>query len=98
MPTLLSLCQYSPAPINLSPQHAQRVFGLSGLLDIQRASLDEPGIKQSSAQLTDHCRRVEMISRQVLCVFNFVPRNVAGMRSEVLAGFHKPLANGSLLT
>ena len=59
------------------------------------------GLRTSSAQL---------VGRQVLCVCNFAPKQIAGVRSEVLvtgvydsedkvvlAGFDKPLPNGARL-
>ena len=42
------------------------------------------GIKTSSAQLTGHYQPAELIGRQVLCVCNFPPKRVAGVRSDVL--------------
>ena len=77
---------------------------------VLQVDLGELGIKQSSAQLTGHYSCTELIGRQVLCVCNFAPKRIAGVRSEVLvtgvydadgkvvlASFDKPLANGSRL-
>ncbi|MEW6310793.1 MAG: tRNA-binding protein [Pseudomonadota bacterium] len=68
------------------------------------------GIKTSSAQLTGHYQPAELIGRQVLCVCNFPPKRVAGVRSDVLitgvhdasgrvvlAGFDLPLPAGARL-
>lgn len=68
------------------------------------------GMKTSSAQITDYYDTAELVGRQVLCVCNFAPKNVAGILSEVLvtgvhdrgnkvvlAGFDRPLPNGSRL-
>jgi tRNA-binding protein len=75
--------------------------------------LGELGVKTSSAQLTVHYAPEELIGRQVLCVCNFAPKRIAGVKSEVLvtgayggpgdrtgvvlAGFDHPVPNGSRL-
>lgn len=44
----------------------------------------ELGIKKSSAQVTDFYTPTELIGKQVLCVCNFQPRQIADFMSEVL--------------
>lgn len=68
------------------------------------------GTKTSSAQITDYYDAEKLVGRQVLCVCNLAPKDVAGITSEVLvtgvydrsnkvvlAGFDRPLPNGSKL-
>ncbi|MBC9250021.1 tRNA-binding protein [Pseudomonas alcaligenes] len=77
---------------------------------VLEVDLGELGVKTSSAQLTAHYASHELVGRQVLCVCNFAPKRVAGVRSEVLvtgvydqdgkvvlASFDKPLPNGARL-
>ena len=70
----------------------------------------EIGTKRSSAQLTTHYARDELIGRQVAAVVNFAPRQIGPFMSEILVlGFpdaagavvlvvpDKPVANGGRL-
>jgi tRNA-binding protein len=42
------------------------------------------GTRTSSAQLTRHYQPADLIGRQVLAVINFLPKRIAGIRSEIL--------------
>jgi tRNA-binding protein len=77
---------------------------------VLEVDLGELGVKTSSAQLTAHYAAEELVGRQVLCVCNFAPKRIAGVRSEVLvtgvydqqgkvvlASFDRPLPNGARL-
>lgn len=49
----------------------------------------EVGVKRSSAQITTHYTRADLIGRQVLGVVNFPPRQIGPFLSEVLVlGLH----------
>lgn len=71
---------------------------------------EEIGVKKSSAQVTFHYQPNDLIGRQVLCVCNFAPRQIADFMSEILitgfsdeqaniilASTEKPIPNGARL-
>lgn len=54
------------------------------------------GIKRSSAQITKHYTRDELVGRQVVAVINFLPKQIGSVMSECLVtGF--PDANGDIV-
>ena len=71
---------------------------------------DEIGVKKSSAQITAHYTKQDLIGKQVLAVVNFPPRQIGPFISEVLtlgvsdadgavvlAGCERPVPDGGKL-
>ncbi len=55
------------------------------------------GTKQSSAQITKRYKKEELEGRQIVAVFNFPPKKIAGFKSEVLVLGATPSANDVVL-
>ncbi|MFD2034456.1 tRNA-binding protein [Belliella marina] len=49
-----------------------------------KVDLGELGIRKSSAQITDLYNVEDLIGKQVVCICNFPPRQIANFMSEIL--------------
>lgn len=55
----------------------------------------EVGVKRSSARITDHYTKEQLVGRQIMCVTNFPPKQIGPFISEVLVtGFD--LSDGTI--
>jgi tRNA-binding protein len=59
---------------------------------------EELGIKKSSAQVTQFYSPADLIGRQVICVCNLKPRQIADFMSEVLVTGFEAKDGGIILT
>lgn len=58
---------------------------------------EDLGVKKSSAQVTDFYRPDDLLGRQILCVCNFKPKQIADFMSEVLVTGFSSEAGGIVL-
>ena len=55
-----------------------------------KVDFGEFGIKKSSAQITDHYSKDELLGKQVVCVINFPVKQIGPSKSECLVtGFYR---------
>ena len=59
---------------------------------------EDLGVKKSSAQVTKHYSLQDLIGRQVICVCNFAPRQIADFMSEILITGFTSNEGGVILT
>lgn len=59
---------------------------------------EEIGVKKSSAQVTAHYTPDDLIGRQVVCVCNLAPRQIADFMSEILVTGFSDVEGNIVLT
>jgi len=64
-----------------------------------QVDLGDLGIKKSSAQITENYEPENLIGKQVICICNFQPKQIANIMSEILVtGFQDEKGNIALAT
>lgn len=56
------------------------------------------GVKKSSAQLTVHYDPADLLGKQVVCICNFEPRQIANFMSEILVTGFESEEGGVVIT